>query len=110
MRHLSRCPRSPTRCALEKLLAAWPARTPARFLRRGRAGRRSLAALAASLPRGRPLALLVGPEGGFDAAERAEIRRLPQALAISLGPRILRADTAAVAALALLQAVAGDWR
>jgi 16S rRNA (uracil1498-N3)-methyltransferase len=68
-----------------------------------------LAALRA-LPAGGPLALLVGPEGGFEAAERAKLRALPFVTAISLGPRILRADTAAVAALALLNAVLGDWR
>lgn len=60
--------------------------------------------------RGRPLAILVGPEGGFSADERAVLREKPFVTAIPLGPRILRADTAAVAALALVQAVAGDWR
>ena len=53
--------------------------------------------------------LLVGPEGGFDDAERALILRHPNVARLSLGPRILRADTAAVAALALAQAVLGDW-
>ncbi len=56
-----------------------------------------------------PLAVLIGPEGGFDDAERARILARPETLPISLGPRILRADTAAVAALALVQAVLGDW-
>jgi 16S rRNA (uracil1498-N3)-methyltransferase len=56
------------------------------------------------------LALLIGPEGGFDAAERNSLLAAPNVLPISLGPRILRADTAAVAGLALLQAVLGDWR
>ena len=56
-----------------------------------------------------PAALLIGPEGGFDEAERAAIRALPQARAISLGPRILRGETAAIAALALWMGVAGDW-
>lgn len=56
-----------------------------------------------------PAALLVGPEGGFDNAERAAIRALPQARAITLGPRILRGETAAIAALAVWMAVAGDW-
>ena len=54
-------------------------------------------------------AVLIGPEGGFDEEERAVLRALPQAVAVSLGPRILRADTAAVAALALFQAALGDW-
>ena len=55
-------------------------------------------------------ALLIGPEGGFDDAERAAIRALPQAIPISLGPRILRGETAAIAATALWMAVAGDWQ
>ncbi len=63
----------------------------------------------AGVPRS-PLAVLVGPEGGFAEDERAALLTLPNVLRISLGPRILRADTAAVAALALVQAVIGDWR
>ena len=57
-----------------------------------------------------PLAVLVGPEGGFSEAERAALLRLPNVVRLALGPRILRADTAAVAALALVGAVLGDWR
>lgn len=57
-----------------------------------------------------PLAVLVGPEGGFDAGERALLREKPYAVPISLGPRVMRADTAAVAALALVNATLGDWR
>jgi 16S rRNA (uracil1498-N3)-methyltransferase len=57
-----------------------------------------------------PLAVLVGPEGGFAADERAALLRLPKVVRLSLGPRILRADTAAVAALTLVQALIGDWR
>ncbi|MDR4308734.1 16S rRNA (uracil(1498)-N(3))-methyltransferase [Chelatococcus sambhunathii] len=60
--------------------------------------------------RGRPLALLIGPEGGFDPQERATLLRRPGIVRFGLGPRILRADTAAVAALALVQVAAGDWR
>lgn len=56
-----------------------------------------------------PLAVLIGPEGGFDESERALILRRERTLRLSLGPRILRADTAAVAALALVQAALGDW-
>ena len=56
-----------------------------------------------------PAALLVGPEGGFDADERAAIKALPQAVGVSLGPRILRAETAAIACLSIWMAVAGDW-
>jgi 16S rRNA (uracil1498-N3)-methyltransferase len=54
-------------------------------------------------------ALLIGPEGGFDDAEREQLIQHPQALRLSLGPRILRADTAAAAALSLWQATLGDW-
>lgn len=53
--------------------------------------------------------LLIGPEGGFDDGERALILSVPRVVRLSLGPRILRADTAAVAALALIQATLGDW-
>lgn len=58
----------------------------------------------------RPVAVLIGPEGGFSDAERSVLLARPWTLRISLGPRILRADTAAVAALALVNAVVGDWR
>ena len=54
--------------------------------------------------------MLIGPEGGFDDTERAFLLRRPHTSRIALGPRILRADTAAVAALAIVQAAAGDWR
>ena len=56
-----------------------------------------------------PAAILIGPEGGFDDAERAAIRAHPAARAITLGPRILRGETAAIAALAVWMAEAGDW-
>jgi 16S rRNA (uracil1498-N3)-methyltransferase len=57
-----------------------------------------------------PWAVLIGPEGGFDPAERARLRGLPFVTAVTLGPRILRADTAAISALTLWQAALGDWR
>lgn len=57
----------------------------------------------------RKLGLIVGPEGGFSDEERRQLHALPYVTAIPLGPRILRADTAAVAALALIQATIGDW-
>jgi len=57
-----------------------------------------------------PAAILIGPEGGFDPAEREAIRRLEPAVPISLGPRILRAETAALAAVSVWMAVAGDWQ
>jgi 16S rRNA (uracil1498-N3)-methyltransferase len=67
-----------------------------------------LAALANVEPR--PLAVLIGPEGGFESDERAMLLDRPFVLPISLGPRVMRADTAAVAALALVNAALGDWR
>ena len=57
-----------------------------------------------------PWAVFTGPEGGFDPAERAQLCALPNVVAVSLGERILRADTAALAALAVWQTVKGDWR
>lgn len=66
-------------------------------------------AMLNAIPKG-PLALLIGPEGGFSDDERAALTLNPHMIRISLGPRILRADTAAVAALALLQVTCGDWR
>lgn len=57
-----------------------------------------------------PAAILIGPEGGFSADEAQRLRARPGVVPLSLGPRILRADTAAVAALALWQAACGDWR
>ena len=57
-----------------------------------------------------PAAILIGPEGGFDPAEREAICALPQAVGIALGPRILRAETAAAAAISVWMAAAGDWR
>jgi 16S rRNA (uracil1498-N3)-methyltransferase len=57
----------------------------------------------------RKLGLLIGPEGGFSEEERRQLRALPFVTAIPLGPRILRADTAAVAALAIIQSTIGDW-
>jgi len=69
-----------------------------------------IAALAAAARTGLPLAVLIGPEGGFAEEERDALLKRPNMVRIALGPRILRADTAAVAALALVQAVLGDWR
>jgi 16S rRNA (uracil1498-N3)-methyltransferase len=68
-----------------------------------------LAALTAARTAGRGIDVLIGPEGGFAADERATLLRQPRTLRLSLGPRILRADTAGVAALALVQAALGDW-
>jgi 16S rRNA (uracil1498-N3)-methyltransferase len=72
----------------------------------------TLAGLAAPLPPrdAMPAAIVIGPEGGFSGDERKCLRALPHVWPISLGPRILRADTAAVAALALWQQACGDWQ
>ena len=59
---------------------------------------------------GEPWAIVIGPEGGFSDTERQRLNQMSQSYAISLGPRILRADTAAVAALTLWQQALGDWR
>src|SRR6478752_6435802 len=67
-----------------------------------------LGALRSAQAGGRGIDVLIGPEGGFAADERAALLRQPRTLRLSLGPRILRADTAAVAALALVQAALGD--
>jgi 16S rRNA (uracil1498-N3)-methyltransferase len=67
-------------------------------------------ALEAMRARTGPAAILIGPEGGFDAEEREAIRAAPGAVGMSLGPRILRADTAAAAAVSLWMAAAGDWQ
>lgn len=95
--------------ALDKLLANWPQERRLIFCDEAEAVADPVAALRAAIPRASPLAVLIGPEGGFDENERRAINALPQALALALGPRILRADTAAVAALAVVQAAVGDW-
>jgi 16S rRNA (uracil1498-N3)-methyltransferase len=61
------------------------------------------------IPKGTSLAVLIGPEGGFAEEERALLLKHPAVVRLALGPRILRADTAAVAALTLVQGVVGDW-
>jgi len=95
--------------ALDRYIAA---RDPARWLvfcDEDAATADPAAALAGVQPRA-PLAVLVGPEGGFAADERAALLGQPNVVRLSLGPRILRADTAAVAVLAVIQTVLGDWR
>ena len=93
---------------LEALLSTWPADRRLVFCDEAAPSGSPLGALA-GIARG-PLAVLIGPEGGFTEAERARLAALPMVTRLSLGPRILRADTASVAALALLQATLGDWR
>ena len=91
--------------SLSRLLDGWD---PTRRVLWGDEALVGAARTLADLPRG-PWAVLIGPEGGWSPAERERLRALPFVTPISLGPRILRADTAAVAALALWQVAAGDW-
>ena len=95
---------------LDALLAAWP-EDRALFFADENGGEPAATAFAAhtAATEGGPAAILTGPEGGFDDAERAAIRAHPAARPITLGPRILRGETAAVAALAVWMAQAGDW-
>ena len=90
---------------LEALLRDWPAGRTL-FFADELGGEPAAAAFAVNAG---PAALLIGPEGGFDDVERTAIRALPQARAITLGPRILRGETAAIAAAALWMGIAGDW-
>lgn len=90
---------------LDKLLAGWDAGRRILWADEGLQGR---AALLDAEPG--PWAILIGPEGGFSPEERARLQALPFVTPVSLGPRILRADTAAVAALTLWQTTLGDWR
>ncbi len=90
---------------LAKLLDAWD---PARRLLFCDEGGDAKPILSAVTPG--PWAILIGPEGGFSPEERGRLRSLPFVTPATLGPRILRADTAAISALTLWQAAAGDWR
>ncbi|MDB5723501.1 MAG: rRNA methyltransferase [Novosphingobium sp.] len=90
---------------LDAMLRDWPAERVL-FFADETGGEPAAAAFTANPG---PAALLIGPEGGFDEAERAAIRALAQARPISLGPRILRGETAVISATALWMAVAGDW-
>lgn len=93
---------------LTTVLSQWPQNRA--LIHLDETGGPPLKTILDSLPDGAPPALLVGPEGGFTPHERDLLARLPFVRAASLGPRILRAETAAIAALAVIQAVAGDWR
>jgi 16S rRNA (uracil1498-N3)-methyltransferase len=92
---------------LDRLLASWEPNRRLIFCDEDSSTNNPLPALRAIAEK--KLGLLVGPEGGFSDDERRQLRALPFVTAIPLGPRILRADTAAVAALAVIQATAGDW-
>lgn len=98
---------------LMDVLAAWPDGRRLLFCDEALAGAAPPADALRALPdeiRTAPWAVLIGPEGGFDETERRHLHALPQAHPVALGPRVMRADTAAVAALALWQSVLGDWR
>ncbi len=101
----------PEVCALQKLerlLADWPEDRQLMFCDEAEAG--AVRALAADPDmKDRKWAILIGPEGGFSPAERARLHAAPFTHVVSLGPRILRADTAAVAALTVWQMALGDW-
>lgn len=90
----------------DRLLAGWPAGRRILWCDESLVG--AAQGLAGAEPG--PWAILIGPEGGFSDGEKAKLRGMPEVLPVSLGPRILRADTAAVAALTLWQASLGDWR
>lgn len=97
--------------AFADLLASWPA---GRHLLVGdeTGGGQPIAEVAGALASDAelPCAVFVGPEGGFAPAELDALDKLPFVTRIGLGPRVMRADTAAIAALSVIQAVAGDWR
>ncbi len=92
---------------LPRLLASWPAERHLLWCDEASAG--APACVDPTLGRGQPWAILIGPEGGFASDERMRIAALPSVTSLSLGPRILRADTAVVAAVTLWQAALGDW-
>ncbi|WP_282021667.1 16S rRNA (uracil(1498)-N(3))-methyltransferase [Ruegeria faecimaris] len=91
---------------LDRVLDGWPEGRQLMFCNEAEVG--SALRLAAN-EKGLPWAILIGPEGGFSQRERARLTALPYAHVVSLGPRILRADTAAVAALTMWQQALGDW-
>ncbi len=94
--------------ALDTVLDAWPQDRQLMFCDE-RGGSAPIRNALDRFDAGMPWAVLVGPEGGFLEAEAERIAAMPMSVPVSLGPRILRADTAAVAALALWQAMLGDW-
>ncbi len=93
---------------LKDLLETWPATRRIIYCDEGDEGQNPLPILGRITEK--QIALLIGPEGGFSEEERAMLRNHPSVTPIPLGPRILRADTAAVAALAVIQATLGDWK
>jgi 16S rRNA (uracil1498-N3)-methyltransferase len=96
--------------SLEALLRSWPKDRRIVFCDEGGDAAPIAEALAGTKDEGRAWAVLTGPEGGFDPEERALLRAHAFVVPVMLGPRIMRADTASLAALALFQALVGDWR
>lgn len=94
--------------SLQASLAKWPEGRILLMMDESGEGK-PIAEILAGLPPG-PAALLVGPEGGFAKTELDALSRLPFAVRVGLGPRILRADTAVISALSCYQAMRGDWR
>jgi 16S rRNA (uracil1498-N3)-methyltransferase len=94
---------------LDRVLAAWPAERQLIVCDETGAGQPIAAALA-ELAEAAAIALLIGPEGGFTETELDALGKLPIVTRVGLGPTVLRAETAALAALAVFQAIAGDWR
>jgi 16S rRNA (uracil1498-N3)-methyltransferase len=92
---------------LDRMLAGWEAGRALVFCDEAGEAPPALDALRGAAG---PAAILIGPEGGFDPTERDALRAMPFVTPVNLGPRILRADTAAISALTLWQAAAGDWR
>jgi 16S rRNA (uracil1498-N3)-methyltransferase len=96
---------------LAAVLADWPSHRRILWCDESPSAAPIAAALVPLADTGRaPWAVLIGPEGGFAPEERHRLRTMPQVLGVNLGPRLLRADTAAIAALATWQASIGDWR
>ncbi len=97
--------------SLDKLLAGWPKGRKLLFCDEDKTGPLIIEALkeADKKPARRPWGILVGPEGGFSDKERQMVRAHPESIPASLGPRLLRADTAIISALSLWQAALGDW-
>ena len=94
---------------LAAVLAAWPGERRL-IVCDETGGGVPIAEALTDFPAGAPAALLIGPEGGFTETELDALRKLPFVTAVGLGPRVLRAETAALAALAAFQATTGDWR
>lgn len=95
---------------LEQLLDNWDPRRHLMFCDETASDQHSAAETLRNFVPGEPWGILIGPEGGFSPLEVDMIRDLPNAVPVSLGPRIMRADTAIVAAMAVWQAILGDWQ